>query len=316
MNEQIGNKKLIDHLYEFAYNWKKISIYGQPGCTADAYKLASFGDDPWNLLECVPTYINIVPSFNAGYVWMMRETAAFYRSLNEAAKADALQHDADAMAKRVLSLYAGNGVWNSLYPNNKKVEVRHVLDFQYMGRYMSKDLGEAMRDSMYSFVHNELQTNTWMRAQSLKDSAADYSDRPDHGPLGAYDGWPAATIDAFTQIGFAKEALQFYKNIMPVTNEGNWAQAHELWGENKYNKNARVRIPQRGWTCRDAEPGIEFSLNVIKDFFGFFPVINGGEIQNSKLPFAGKLFNVYYGGKYYNLQYKDGKTEMKAAETN
>ncbi len=34
-----------------------------------------------------------------------------------------------------MKLYAGNGVWNSLYPGRKKVEVRHCLDFMFLGRY-------------------------------------------------------------------------------------------------------------------------------------------------------------------------------------
>ncbi|HEY2728286.1 MAG TPA: hypothetical protein VGI61_14015, partial [Parafilimonas sp.] len=219
LNEDINGKKLIDYLYEYSYNWKNLSLYGKPGCTDDIYKLADFGDDPWNLLECVPTYIHIVPSFNAGYVWMMRETASFYNYLKNTATANTISADADAMAARVLKLYAGNGVWNSLYPYNKNVEVRHVLDFQYMGRYMSRDLSQPMRNDINKFVNDELLTNTWMRAQSLKDSAASYSDRPDHGPLGAYDGWPAATMDAFTQMGFADQAFAFYKRVEPVTYE-------------------------------------------------------------------------------------------------
>ena len=69
-----------------------------------------FGSDPWNLLECVPTYIHIVPSFNAEYVWMMRETAKFYRREGNSDKAKQLNADAEDMAQRVLKLYAGNGV--------------------------------------------------------------------------------------------------------------------------------------------------------------------------------------------------------------
>ena len=312
----INGKKLIDYLSEYSYNWKKISMYGKPGCTDDMYKLADFGDDPWNLLECVPTYIHIVPSFNAGYVWMMRQTVGFYNHLKDTATANTMNADADAMAARVLKLYAGNGVWNSLYPYNKNVEVRHVLDFQYMGRYMSHDLSQQMRNDINKFVNDELLTNTWMRAQSLKDSAANYSDRPDHGPLGAYDGWPAATMDAFTQMGFTDQAFRFYKNIEPVTYEGGWSQAHELWGENKYNKNARVRIPERGWVCRDASAGIKFAQVVLKDFFGFYPETDGSVLQNKSqsLPFSGTLYNVLYGGKYYNISYDNGKVNMKPQE--
>ena len=317
LNEEIDGEKVIDHLYDYAYHWKAISIYGQPGATDDEYKLADFGSNPWNLLECVPTYIHIVPSFNAGYVWMMRETAKFYTHQGDTAKADKINTDAEEMLQRVLKLYAGNGVWNSLYPDGKKVEVRHVLDFMYFGKYLSKDLSPTMRKEMVDFVYRELITDKWMRAQSLQDIAAKYSDRPDHGPLGAYDGWPAGTIDALTQLGYAAKALQFYKSVVPVTSEGNWSQSHELWGVNKFNTKARVRIPERGWNSRDAVAGIDFSQVVLKCFMGFNPAINGAALQPTQnIDFRGTLYHVLYGGKYYNITYNNGKTTMTAENEN
>ena len=106
------------------------------------------------------------------------------------------------MAQRVLKLYAGDGVWNALYPDGKKVPIRHVLDFMYVGKYMSPDLSPAMRKDMVNFAERELITDKWMRAQSIQDIAAKASDRPDHGPLGAYDGWPPGTIDALAALGY------------------------------------------------------------------------------------------------------------------
>ena len=54
---------------------------------------------------------------------------------------------------------------------------------------------------MVGFVRRELLTTNWMRALSLQDSSLLHpsanSDRKDHGPLGAYDGWPGETIEAF-----------------------------------------------------------------------------------------------------------------------
>ncbi|WP_299354046.1 hypothetical protein [Mucilaginibacter sp.] len=317
LNEVVNGEKIIDHLHDYAYNWRKISIYGKKGSTDDVYKLADFGDNPWNLLECVPTYIHIVPSFNVAYVWMMRETGKFYEYLKEPSKAKIIKTDADSMAKRVLKLYAGNGVWNSLYPDNKKVEVRHVLDFMYFGKYMNNDLPANVRKEMVGFVYRELITDKWMRAQSLQDIAAKYSDRPDHGPLGAYDGWPAGTIDALSQMGYTDKALQFYRSIAPVTNEGIWAQAHELWGEHKYGNHAKVRVPERGWTNRDGIEGIEFSQDVLKDFMGFHPEIDGKTLQPMQgNNFSGKLYHVLYGGKYYDISCRSGRVTMQPSAGN
>jgi hypothetical protein len=49
---------------------------------------------------------------------------------------------------------------------------------------------------MSAFVARELLVPFWMRAQSLNDSAASASNRSDHGPSGAYVGWPALTVRA------------------------------------------------------------------------------------------------------------------------
>jgi hypothetical protein len=313
LSKKIGGKTVLAHLSDYAYNWKKISIYGKPGCTSDEYKLADFGDDPWNLLECVPTYIHIVPSFNAGYVWMMRETAKFYRYAGQVQVAKKMTAEADTMAQRVLKLYAGNGVWNSLYPDGKKVEVRHVLDFMFLGKFMNKSLPDSIRKAMVDFAYRELITDHWMRAQSVSDLAAKNSDRPDHGPLGAFDGWPPGTMDALSEMGYRDSALQFYRAVESVTNEGCWAQAHELWGENKYAKNAKVRIPERGWNNRESSAGIELSQVVLKNFMGFYPQIDGGDIQHFGPPinFSGTLYNLLYGGKYYNIHSKNGAVTME-----
>ncbi|MCA1746982.1 MAG: hypothetical protein LC655_04745, partial [Bacteroidales bacterium] len=312
LDETIQGQSVLEHLHDYALNWKKLSSYGQPGFTDERYHLADFGDDEWNLLECVPTYKHIVPSFNAGYAWMMRELAAFYEYTGEPEKAEPLRKEAEEMIDRILQLYAGEGVWNSLYPDGSLIEVRHCLDFMFIGRYIPNDIPEEIRREMISFLYDELITDHWMRAQSLKDVAAADSDRPDHGPLGAFDGWPAGTMDALVQMGYSGKALDFYRAIEPVTYEGCWAQAHELWGEDKYEKNARVRIAQRGWHNRESSGGISISQVMLKNFFGFYPEIDGTPLrQNVPVEFAGTLYHVRYGDAYYTLKAKDGTVKMK-----
>lgn len=311
LEEVINGKTVLQHLEDYAMNWEKLSIYGQEGCTDDIYKLADLGDDKWNLLECVPTYKHIIPSFNAGYIWMMSETAAFLKKSGNREKADSLNHLADDMFRRLLKLYAGDGVWYSLYPNNKKIEVRHCLDFIFLGRYLQKDIPAEIKSEMIEFFYRELITDRWMRAQSLQDVAADSSDRPDHGPMGAYDGWPAGSMDALVQMGYPQKALDFYHAIEPVCYEGAWAQAHELWGDNKENKKARVRIAERGWCARDESVGISISQVMLKCFFGFYPEVEGNPIRNpGNFKFKGKLHHVYYRGEYYSISNNNGKLKM------
>jgi hypothetical protein len=310
LDTQIEDKTVLKHLEHYATNWQRISIYGDEGATDEIYKLADFGDDEWNLLECVPTYKHIVPSFNAGYIWMMRETASFFDLKGESEKAMAMRNQASEMIDRLLQLYAGDGVWNSLYPNGKKIEVRHCLDFMFLGRYMPNDIPNKIKKEMMDFVYRELITDNWMRAQSLQDVAAKDSDRADHGPLGAFDGWPAGTMDALTQLGYPEKALDFYHAITPVTDEGIWAQAHELWGDNKKQKNAKVRIAKRGWHNRDSSAGIALSQVMLKNFFGFYPDLEGKILQQNNWNFNGTLHHVKYKGDFYKLVATNGKVEM------
>jgi len=313
LDEIVGSKTVLDHMKAYALNWQNLSPYGTPGYEDEMYQLADFGADPWNLLECVPTYIHIVPSFNIGYVWMMRETAKLYRQRGNPVNADSLEKQAEEMIQNILKLYAGNGAWNSLYPNNKKVEVRHVLDFIYFGKFLADDVSPAIKQEMMDFFNRELRTHTWMRAQSLDDIAAKDSDRPDHGPLGSFDGWIPEAMDAMSRLGSPRDALDFYRAIEPVTHEGCWSQAHELWGENKLEKSARVRIPTRGWNNRESSSGIGISLVMLRNFFGFDPQINGEVIEDKDIwPFNGesKLHHVYYKNEYYTIEFQENKAVM------
>jgi hypothetical protein len=140
LDEVINGRTILEHMEFMAYNWQNLSKYGQPGYEDDVYKLADFGPNPRMLLEAVPTYIHTVASFNAGYVGMMRRLAQMHEKLGNVPKADSIKNDAAEMAQRVLKLYAGDGTWNSLFPNNERVEIRHTLDFHFLGRYMSEDL--------------------------------------------------------------------------------------------------------------------------------------------------------------------------------
>ncbi|RED47507.1 hypothetical protein [Seonamhaeicola aphaedonensis] len=313
LDKKIAGKTVMEHLESYALNWQNLSSYGKQGYENELYQLADFGPNPWNLLECVPTYVHIVPSFNIGYVWMMRETSALYKQKGNLAKATDLAERANEMTKKILKLYAGKGVWNSLYPNNKTVEVRHVLDFIYFGKYLANDVSVDIRNEMMDFLNTELRTDLWMRAQSLKDIASKDSDRPDHGPLGSFDGWVPEVMDAMTNMEYANDALSFYHDIEPVTFEGCWAQARELWGDNKFTKSARVRIAERGWNNRESSSGIGISQVMLKNFFGFNPQIDGKVIQSYNIwPFSksGTLHHVYYKNDYYRIEFSNDKPVM------
>ena len=85
-------------------------------------------------------------------------------------------------------------------------------------------------------MKRELLTETWMRALSLSDSSLLHpsanSDRKDHGPLGAYDGWPGETVQAFAMIGEYGAALDLVRTMAAAYDDGPGGQAHQVFTQN------------------------------------------------------------------------------------
>ena len=96
---------------------------------------------------------------------------------------------------------------------------------------MAADLSPTIRQQMVEFVQRELLTEKWMRTQSMLDVAAAHSDRPDHGPMGAYDAWPAVTVDALCTLGSWENAISFLRSTRVAVYEGVYAQAREFTGQ-------------------------------------------------------------------------------------
>ena len=296
LNEKVVGKTVLQHMEELATRWKKLVREGDV--------LADFGDAN-NLLECVPTYINRVPSFNAASVWMMRTLAEIKEERGEKARAKELRADADRLAEKVLELYVpGDGVWCSLHRDGSKVEMRHCYDFVAIGRFMKDDITQTMKDEMIAFVERELLTKNWMRAQSLSDIAAEQSDRPDHGPMGACDAWPAQTMTAMCNLGHFDEALDFLHRTEGVTRESAYSQAREFYGPNKRKYDAPVRIAERIFCCRESCIGGNFADMIIRSLFGYtLDPEEDVKLLAPKVPraFEGKLLHLRHKGKLYTI---------------
>jgi len=296
LQEKIGDKTVLQTMDDFSTNWKKLVREGDV--------LADFGG-AWDLLECVPTYINRVPSLNAASVWMMRKTAEIREALGEESRPEELRSDADSLAEAVLGLYApGKGYWYSLHRDGSRVEMRHCYDFLTLSNFFTENLSPKMAEEMVGFVNRELLTEHWMRAQSLEDVAAEQSDRADHGPMGAYDGWLPRTMDGMCNFGYFEEALAFLHRSEGATHEGPYSQAHELYGPNKREYDAPVRIAERDCVCREASGGVSFANTVIKTFFGYRPELIGDDLlfePNVPRGFQGQLRHVRHKDKYYTI---------------
>ncbi len=298
LREKIADQTVLERLRVLATDWKK--LLRTPTDT-----LADYGEAR-NLLECVPTYINQVPSFNAADVWMMREFAGILQAVGEPDEASQMLAEADAMVKAVMTLYVpGTGVWVSLHRDGSRVEMRHCYDFATVGRFMASDLAPNVRGEMVAFVRRELLAEKWMRAQSMLDVAAAVSDRPDHGSMGAYDAWPAVTVDAMCALGYWEDAINFLWRTQAAIYEGVYAQAHEFYGPTRGQYDAPVRIAQREGCMRECTGGGAFAETIIGTLFGYSAKPGGKlALMDARVPrgFRGELRHVRYGSEMLRIR--------------
>jgi hypothetical protein len=302
LREKIADQTVLERLRVLATDWKKLRL--KPTDT-----LADYGEAR-NLLECVPTYIHKVPSFNSADVWMMRELAGILEAVGESDEAREMRAEADAMVKAVMTLYVpGTGVWASLHRDGSRVEMRHCYDFATVGRFMAGDLPANLRGEMVGFVKRELLDEKWMRAQSMLDVAAASSDRPDHGSMGAYDAWPAVTVDAMCALGYWEDAIPFLRRTQAAIYEGVYAQAHEFYGPTRRQYDAPVRIAQREGCMRECTGGGAFAETIICTLLGYAPKPGGKPAlmdAGVRRGFHGELHHVRYGSEL--LRIRSGET--------
>ncbi len=297
LDEKLADgKTVLERMDEIATDWQTLVLPDSP--------LANYGENG-NLLECAPAYINRVASANAQNIWMMREAAKLQELKGSMLRAQALDRDAQILLPAVLRLYkTGDGIWYGLHNDGKRVELRHCVDFIYVGNALADDLTPVMRHEMTGFVERELLMRDWMRAMSLKDAAAALSDLPDNGPMGAYDGWPALTVGTMWRLGSPGDAFAFYCRTAGVTTEGPFAQAREFYGPQRGQYNAPVRIAEREGCMKECISGVAFADVVVGTFFGFVPSVDGKNILadlQTPRPFTGKLLHVSFRGERFTI---------------
>jgi hypothetical protein len=309
LDERIGERTVLEHLETLATNWQKLQ-------KDKSVMLADYGDNR-NLLECAPAYVNRVPSFNAANVWMMRTVAELLENRGNTTRAEELRGLANQVSRAVLSMYKpGEGVWSALHRDGKKVELRHCFDFVCIGRYMPEDLTPEIKQEMVAFVVRELITDNWMRAMSPRDQAAAVSDRPDHGPMGAYDAWPALSAESMCLLGAWRPALAFFDSTQEVLYEGVYGQAREYYGEHRMQRDAPVRIAMRGACMRESVGGGAFSETILGVLFGFRPQLGRPlTLFEPKVDrgFVGTLHNLPFRGEMYDIVSDDAGVSLRDA---
>jgi hypothetical protein len=299
LSQAIHGKTVLQRLEDIA------TFHEQRPLAKDS-PLADYGG-PGNLLECTDRYVQGVASLNAANVYLLRRVADFYEQSGDAARARALRAKAGKLLPFVMALYQpGEGIWSARDNAGKEVPVRHCFDYVLTGQALENDLTPTMKTEMTGFVERELLTKTWMRAMSLKDSAAAHSDRPDHGPMGSYDGWPPLTMDVMCRFGAFDKAVNFLRAVEPVTREGPFAQSHEFLGPDNRGFDPVVRIAYRGYQDFNEGCGAAFAEVIIRSFFGCRPDLSdaGLSLLAPRTPrgFNGQLRHVPFRGAVYTLK--------------
>jgi hypothetical protein len=179
---------------------------------------------------------------------------------------------------------------------------------------MAGDLSANVRGEMVGFVKRELLTQKWMRAQSKLDVAAATSDRPDHGSMGAYDAWPAVTVDAMCALGYWDDAIPFLRRMQAAIYEGVYAQAREFYGPTRGQYDAPVRIAQREGCMRECTGGGAFAETIIGTLFGYaakpgskFALMDAGVRRG----FRGELCHVRYGSELLRIRSGDTGVDLR-----
>lgn len=181
--------------------------------------------------------------------------------------------------------------------------MRHMIDFATISLTIPGDLSPRMKTEMVGFVENHLITESWMRAQSEDDIAAANSDRPDHGPKGAFSAWPAETAAAFCALGRDDAAIDLLHRVAIATEEGPFSQSRELLRE---NGRWVSRIASRGLECYNAACAASFAQTVIGSLFGFSPRFSEDDPQAAfsdgrNRRFSGELRNILFHDLLYTV---------------
>ena len=284
LDERAGSRTVFEHLEYFAHGWRDKRTAATGGVLAD------FGKDPWTLLECVPNYVNVVASFNAAYVGMMRSFAGLLRSVGREAEADTAAAEADVLATALLELALPDGRWQIRHPDSAE-SIGHVLDFGLVAAHLHQDLSQAQRDSMIGFVSQKLLTTTWMRALAADDPAAPLANRPDHGAAGAFCAWPGVTAYGFAKLGRGDLAARLLGTVHAATSGGLWGQAMEVVED---ARGQWTRVAEDGVSNRDSVAGVATTEAVIAGLFGYEPGFASvsSAASSVRVPGVGTLSNL------------------------
>ncbi|WP_019074183.1 hypothetical protein [Streptomyces hokutonensis] len=268
LDETTGGSTVLAHLERLGLGWRERRNPATGGVLAD------FGDDPWQLLECVPTYTGVVASFNGAYVASTRSLAGLYRRLGRTEEAERTEAEAGQLAAALVDLYAGSGRWRILRPDGTDT-IGHCLDFGLVAAALHRELPDGTRREMADFVNDRLLVGGWMRALSPDDPIAAASDRPDHGAAGAFAAWPGVTAHGLARLGYRDRATALLRDLSSAASGGLWGQAMEI--VTGPDGRHRAQVAERGTAVRDNIAGAAGAEAVLSALFDINPTFATGD---------------------------------------
>ena len=294
-----GSKKVLDYLLKYSTNWKKFKTKSG---------LADYGGIN-NLLECVSTYIHEVASLNAGNVFNMRTGGELLKLIGNKKGSEKLFSEAQKLIPEIKKLYVNSkGYWQTRFPNNELVEVRHCYDFITILNNISDDLTKKQKSEMVEHFNRELKTPTWMRALSPGDDNVMFSVRPDHQWNGSYPAWPAQAVTGLYKIGEIDLAFNWLKGLSKSANQGPFGQAHFVESAiDMESGGARKASPEGPYICDwTVSSSGSWTNIIIESIFGIDAKFDGitSKPQYGKFDSKAELKNISYQGKLYHANKK------------
>ncbi len=305
--QTMGGTTPLDHVVSYAETWR---YFSSPTGLADYGGIG-------NLLECVSSYVHEVASLNAANAWNLRTAADLLERHGDPEKVPALLEEADTLVERLRDLYVeGEGHFATRNPDGSLTSVRHCYDLLTLMYTIPGEFTEHHQD-MVRFFEEELRTDRWMRALSIKDPDATYSVRADHQWNGAYNAWPSELARGLYMINQPGRAGSWLRTMSASTNQGPFGQAHFVETVVDPIRDGARKVPPEqpyinDWACSAGGSWVQVVLE------GVFGVRAGHDILTAQPQLDGfdsrsRLIGLRHQGKLYDID-ASGAVEQPTAE--
>jgi hypothetical protein len=207
------------------YSRSGLEIFKEAALCHRKYKLRKqqlidFGDRG-NYLECITTYAHGTAGHTAMQAFALSKLPGF-------SKSKALQNEHADLVQAIQRLYRkGEGYFDCLYPNGKRVSAANLYDLGLVLQGVGTQLPVKMVDEIIEYVRSQLLTNTWARCLAADDPDMLSGTRADHQWAGCFPAWIPQFLLGLMRLGRYETWMSDYvERVSQVTQQGPFAQAY------------------------------------------------------------------------------------------